>query len=57
MKNKQPRWAFFSYGYNLEDFTRAVETAIGMKETGARVKFYNPLNPQVKNLVKLFSIL
>ncbi|MCG6188516.1 glycosyltransferase [Maribellus maritimus] len=35
------KWAFFSYGHNLGDFTRALETAIGMKRTGARVKFFN----------------
>jgi UDP:flavonoid glycosyltransferase YjiC (YdhE family) len=35
------KWAFFSYGHNLGDFTRALETAKGMKESGARVKFFN----------------
>lgn len=35
------KWAFFSYGHNLGDFTRALETAKGMKETGASVKFFN----------------
>ena len=35
------RWAFFSYGHNLGDFTRALETAKGMKDTGAVVKFFN----------------
>ena len=35
------KWAFFSYGHNLGDFTRALETAKGMKETGAKVKFFN----------------
>lgn len=37
-KNK---WAFFSYGHNLGDFTRAVETAVEMQQTGASVQFYN----------------
>lgn len=35
------KWAFFSYGHNLGDFTRALETAKGMKSTGAAVKFFN----------------
>ncbi len=35
------KWAFFSYGHNLGDFTRALETAKGMKKTGATVKFFN----------------
>ncbi|WP_066631434.1 glycosyltransferase [Labilibacter marinus] len=35
------KWAFFSYGHNLGDFTRALETAKGMKATGATVKFFN----------------
>jgi len=35
------KWAFFSYGHNLGDFTRALETAIGMRESGAKVKFFN----------------
>ena len=35
------KWAFFSYGHNLGDFSRALETAIGMKKTGAQVKFFN----------------
>lgn len=35
------KWAFFSYGHNLGDFTRALETAKGMKATGAQVKFFN----------------
>jgi UDP:flavonoid glycosyltransferase YjiC (YdhE family) len=35
------KWAFFSYGHNLGDFTRALETAIGMKKTGATVRFFN----------------
>ncbi len=39
-KNKQ-RWAFFSYAHNLGDFTRAVETAKGMREAGHAVKFFN----------------
>jgi len=41
MSNKNQSWAFFSYGHNLGDFTRAVETAVGMQNTGAEVKFYN----------------
>lgn len=35
------KWAFFSYGNNLGDFTRALETAKGMKESGAQLKFFN----------------
>ena len=35
------KWAFFSYGHNMGDFTRALETAKGMKKTGATVKFFN----------------
>ena len=35
------KWAFFSYGHNLGDFSRALETAIGMKKSGAQVKFFN----------------
>jgi len=35
------RWAFFSYGHNLGDFTRALETAKGMRSSGATVKFFN----------------
>lgn len=35
------KWAFFSYGHNLGDFTRALETAIGMKKSGMEVKFFN----------------
>ena len=35
------KWAFFSYGHNLGDFTRALETAKGMAGTGATVKFFN----------------
>ncbi len=35
------KWAFFSYGHNLGDFTRALETAIGMQNSGAQVKFFN----------------
>ena len=35
------KWAFFSYGHNLGDFTRALETAKGMLKTGANVKFFN----------------
>ena len=41
MKITDIKWAFFSYGHNLGDFTRALETAKGMKETGAGVKFFN----------------
>lgn len=41
MANNNQKWAFFSYGHNLGDFTRAVETAKGMQATGAQVKFYN----------------
>lgn len=35
------KWAFFSYGNNLGDFTRALETAKGMKQSGAQLKFFN----------------
>ena len=35
------KWAFFSYGNNLGDFTRALETAKAMKLTGAGLKFFN----------------
>lgn len=41
MKISDLKWAFFSYGHNLGDFTRALETAKGMKLTGATVKFFN----------------
>ena len=41
MQVSELKWAFFSYGHNLGDFTRALETAIGMKKTGATVKFFN----------------
>ncbi|MDN3671044.1 glycosyltransferase [Echinicola jeungdonensis] len=41
MENNDLKWAFFSYGHNLGDFTRALETAKGMKNTGTRVKFFN----------------
>lgn len=35
------RWAFFSYGHNLGDFTRAAETARAMMRTGSAVEFFN----------------
>ena len=35
------RWAFFSYGNNMGDFTRAIEIAKGMKASGAQLKFFN----------------
>jgi UDP:flavonoid glycosyltransferase YjiC (YdhE family) len=41
MKISDLKWAFFSYGHNLGDFTRALETAKGMQKTGAQVKFFN----------------
>lgn len=41
MKISNRKWAFFSYGHNLGDFTRAVETAVEMQNTGADVVFYN----------------
>lgn len=41
MNTKNLKWAFFSYGHNLGDFTRALETAKGMLKTGANVKFFN----------------
>jgi len=41
MDVKDLKWAFFSYGHNLGDFTRALETAKGMVKTGAQVKFFN----------------
>ncbi len=41
MKPSKLKWAFFSYGHNLGDFTRALETAKGMKQSGMEVKFFN----------------
>lgn len=41
MQISELKWAFFSYGHNLGDFTRALETAKGMKESGAGVRFFN----------------
>ena len=41
MKISDLKWAFFSYGHNLGDFTRALETAKGMKKSGATIKFFN----------------
>ena len=41
MKISDLRWAFFSYGHNLGDFTRALETAKGVIKSGANVKFFN----------------
>jgi UDP:flavonoid glycosyltransferase YjiC (YdhE family) len=41
MNTADLKWAFFSYGNNLGDFTRALETAGGMAKTGAGVKFFN----------------
>ena len=41
MIKKPLRWAFFSYVQNLGDFTRALETAKGMKLSGGIVKFFN----------------
>ena len=41
MDVKNLKWAFFSYGHNLGDFTRALETAKEMQATGAGVKFFN----------------
>ena len=41
MISSKLKWAFFSYGHNLGDFTRALETAKGMKESGMDVKFFN----------------
>jgi len=41
MKTNQARWAFFSYAHNLGDFTRALETAKGLKEQDAEVNFFN----------------
>lgn len=35
------KWAFFSYGHNLGDFTRAAETARAMMQTGNTVEFFN----------------
>jgi len=35
------RWAFFSYGHNMGDFTRALETAKAMTSLGHAVHFYN----------------
>lgn len=41
MNSSKLKWAFFSYGHNLGDFTRALETAKGMKRSGMDVKFFN----------------
>lgn len=41
MSSSKLKWAFFSYGHNLGDFTRALETAKGMKRSGMDVKFFN----------------
>ena len=41
MQASDLKWAFFSYGHNLGDFTRALETAKGMRQSGAKVKFFN----------------
>ncbi|MDW3645459.1 MAG: glycosyltransferase [Bacteroidia bacterium] len=41
MQVQDLRWAFFSYGNNLGDFTRALETAKGMQASGAQLKFFN----------------
>ena len=41
MTTSKLKWAFFSYGHNLGDFTRALETAKGMKQSGMDVKFFN----------------
>jgi len=38
---KDLRWAFFTYGHNMGDFTRALEIAKGMQSTGAQLHFYN----------------
>ncbi len=35
------KWAFFSYGNNLGDFTRALETAKEMRDSGVQIKFFN----------------
>ncbi len=39
--SNQPRWAFFSYAHNLGDFTRALETAKGIIESGLDLSFFN----------------
>lgn len=41
MDGSDLKWAFFSYGHNLGDFTRALEIAKGMQNTGAEVHFFN----------------
>ena len=41
MRISDIRWAFFSYGNNLGDFTRALEIARGIKASGAQLKFFN----------------
>jgi len=41
MTTSKLKWAFFSYGHNLGDFTRALETAKGMKQSGMDTKFFN----------------
>lgn len=35
------RWAFFTYGNNLGDFSRAIELAKGMMQSGAQLHFFN----------------
>ena len=41
MRKTDIKWAFFSYGNNLGDFTRALEIAKGIKASGAGLKFFN----------------
>ncbi len=41
MHSSKLKWAFFSYGHNLGDFTRALETAKGMRASGMDLKFFN----------------
>lgn len=41
MEPSRLKWAFFSYGHNLGDFTRALETAKGMRASGMDLKFFN----------------
>lgn len=40
MKTRPRRWAFFPYAHNLGDLTRALETAKGMRGSGADVRFF-----------------
>lgn len=38
---KKNKWAFFTYAHNLGDFTRALETAKGIRNAGHELCFFN----------------